>query len=279
MNKLAVIAGLMLACLAALATARAEEGMWTFDNLPLKEMQDHYQFAPGADWLANVEHAALRLKGGCSASFVSADGLVLTNRHCVDECLAELSTPTKDYIDDGYYARSGEQELRCPDVEADELEASADVTDQVAAKLKDLSGDAYAEAFASVSARLEQDCADGDTRRWNCQLVDLYHGGRYALYKYRRYQDLRLVFAPESAIADFGGDPDNFNFPRYCLDAALLRAYDRDQPVQGPYLRFASSGPADGELVFTAGNPGATERGWTVAELKTLRDDDIMPTL
>jgi len=279
MNRVALIAGLLMVCFFAPATARAEEGMWTFDNLPLKEMQDHYRFTPSEDWLVNLEHAALRLKGGCSASFVSAEGLILTNRHCIEECLAELSMPSRDYVNDGYYARGHDQELRCPDVEADQLESSADVTDKVAAGLKGLTGDDYAEAFASVSARLEQDCADGDPRRWNCELVDLYHGGRYALYKYRRYQDLRLVFAPESAIADFGGDPDNFNFPRYCLDAALLRAYDRDQPVQDVYLHFAARDPAAGELVFTAGNPGATERGWTLTELAALRQDDITPTL
>ena len=253
--------------------------MWTFDNLPIKEIQDHYQFTPSAEWIAHVEHAALRLKDGCSASFVSADGLILTNRHCVDECLADLSTPSRDYIDDGYSAHSRDQELHCAEMEVDELAESTDVTDKVADGLKDLSGNAYAEAFAAVSGRLEQDCANGDARRWNCQVVDLYHGGRYALYKYRRYQDVRLVFAPESAIADFGGDPDNFNFQRYCLDAALLRVYDRDQPVKGEYLHFADREPTEGELVFTAGNPGATERGLTVAELKALRDDDIMPTL
>ena len=277
MNRVAVL--VCFFCLAVSAAAHAEEGMWTFDNLPLKEMQDRYQFTPSSDWLAHVERAALRLKAGCSAAFVSADGLIITNRHCVDNCIAQLSTPAKDYIGAGFYARGREQELRCPDMEIDELEATSDVTARVAEVLKGRSGDDYAEGFATVSGRLEQDCADGDTRRWNCQVVDLYHGGRYALYKYRRYQDVRLVFAPESAIADFGGDPDNFNFPRYCLDVALLRAYDRDQPVHAEYLHFASRDPAEGELVFTAGNPGTTERGWTVAELKALRDDDIMPAL
>ena len=262
-----------------LGAARGDEGMWTFDNLPLKEMQDHYQFSPTTDWLAHVERAALRLKSGCSASFVSADGLLLTNRHCVDDCIAQLSSPSRDYIDLGYYAHAREEEKRCPELEVDELEATADVTGKMAEQLKGLTGDEYASAFASASARLEQDCADGDARHWNCQVVDLYHGGRYVLYKYSRYQDVRLVFAPEGAIADFGGDPDNFNFPRYSLDAALLRAYDRDQPVKSEYLKFAAHGPVDGELVLTAGNPGYTERGWTVAELKTLRDDDIMPAL
>lgn len=274
-----VAALICLVSLLALGAAQGEEGMWTFDNLPLKEMKDHYQFSPSADWLAHVERSALRLKSGCSAAFVSADGLLLTNRHCVDDCIAQLSSPTHDYIDAGYYSHGRDEEERCPELEIDELEATEDVTSKMAGELKGLTGDDYASAFASASARLEQDCADGDARRWNCQVVDLYHGGRYALYKYRRYQDVRLVFAPEDAIADFGGDPDNFNFPRYSLDVALLRAYDRDQPVKSEYLKFATHGPADGELVLTAGNPGYTERGWTVAELKTLRDDDIMPAL
>lgn len=279
MNRVAVSAMLLCTCVGAFVSARAEEGMWTFDNLPLKEMQGRYQFTPGADWLAHVQHAALRLKDGCSASFVSAEGLVLTNQHCIEECIAQLSTPKHDYTSDGFYARSREQEQRCPEMEIDELTDTLDVTERMTGALQGLTGEDYADAFRSISGRLEQDCADGDARRWSCEVVDLYHGGRYALYKYRRYQDVRLVFTPENAVAKFGGDPDNFNFPRYSLDVALLRAYDRDRPVQSEFLRFAPRDPVEGELVFTAGNPGATERGRTMAELESLRDDDIGPTL
>jgi hypothetical protein len=180
---------------------------------------------------------------------------------------------------DGFFAYTRDDEHRCPEMTVEQLTDIKDVTAEVSKSLKGLSGDAYTDALRGISSSLEQGCADGDTRRWNCELVDLYHGGRYALYKYRRYQDVRLVFTPEYAIAGFGGDPDNFNFPRYSLDVALLRAYDRDQPVQSEYLPVAGHPPTDGELVFTAGNPGNTERGRTVAELKSLRDDDITPSL
>ncbi|HEX2668284.1 MAG TPA: S46 family peptidase [Gammaproteobacteria bacterium] len=279
MIKAALSAFLMCLCIGLAAGARAEEGMWTFDNLPLKEMQSQYQFNPTADWLTHVQHAALRLKDGCSAAFVSGDGLVITNQHCVAECIAQVSTPKRDYTLNGFFARTAEEETRCPEMELDQLTDTQDVTAQVAKALKARDGDEYTGALRDVSSHLEQDCADGDTRRWSCEVVNLYHGGRYQLYKYRRYQDVRLVFTPEYAIAGFGGDPDNFNFPRYSLDVALLRAYDRGKPVQGEYLGLAPGGPDDGELVFTAGNPGRTERGRTLAELTSLRDDDITPAL
>jgi hypothetical protein len=279
MNKLFII--VLLSCLGAglACSAQGDEGMWTFDDLPLKEMQTQYQFMPSADWLAHLQHAALRLKEGCSASFVSADGLILTNQHCIADCIAQISTPKHDFTQDGFFAMTRDAEQRCPEMTVEQLTDTKDVTAEVSKSLKGLSGDSYTEALRGISSRLEEECADGDSRMWSCELVDLYHGGRYCLYKYRRYQDVRLVFTPENAIAGFGGDPDNFNFPRYSLDVALLRAYDRGQPVQSEYLPLATHTPAEGELVFTAGNPGTTERGRTVVELKTLRDDDITPAL
>jgi len=279
MNRIAAIAWLLCLCGGFAAIGHADEGMWTFDNLPLKEMQSQYQFTPSADWLAHVQHAALRSKDGCSAAFVSADGLVITNQHCIGECLASISTPKRDYTLDGFYAYTRDQELRCPQMEMEQLTDTHDVTAEVSKSLKGLSGDDYVDAFRSISSRLEQGCADGDTRRWSCEVVDLYHGGRYVLYKYRRYQDLRLVFTPEYAVAAFGGDPDNFNFPRYSLDVALLRAYDRDQPVKPEYLTLSTQAPREGELVFAAGNPGTSARGRTLAELTGLRDDDLTPAL
>ena len=279
MNRVSLGAFLLCLGIGLMGSARAEEGMWTFDNLPLKEMQSQYQFTPSAEWLAHLQHAALRLKDSCSAAFVSAAGLILTNQHCIADCIAEVSTPKHDYTLDGYSAYNRDQELRCPQLTVEQLTDTRDVTAEVSKSLQGLSGDAYTDAFRSVSSRLEQECADGDSRHWSCELVDFYHGGRYALYKYRRYSDLRLVFTPEYAIASFGGDPDNFNFPRYSLDVALLRAYDRDQPVQSEYLPLAQHTPAEGELVFTAGNPGNTERGRTLAELTALRDDDLTPGL
>ncbi len=220
--------------------------------------------------------------GGCSGVFVSAaDGLlILTNRHCVEGCIAQISsTKLGDYIREGFYAQTGEQETRCPEVEVDQLTDSHDVTVQVQASIKGLTGERYSAALRNVSGKLEDGCSDGEAEQWSCEVVDLYHGGRYSLYKYRRYQDVRLVFSPENAIANFGGDPDNFNFPRYSLDVAMLRAYARGKPVHGEYLQLAPLAPRAGELVFTAGNPGYTERRQSVAELKSLRDDYLVPSL
>ena len=272
----AVFAGL---CLCAALPLKADEGMWTFDNLPIKEIQSEYGYAPSSAWLTHVQHAALRISDGCSGAFVSADGLLLTNRHCVDGCIAQISTPKQDYTREAFYALTPQQETRCPEMEADELVQISDVTPEVQDALKGESGDRYFGALRAVSGKLEDGCNDGDPAKWSCQVVDLYHGGRYALYKYRRFEDVRLVFTPESAIASFGGDPDNFNFPRYSLDAAILRAYEDGKPVHSEYLQLAGSAPHDGELVFTAGNPGSTERSWTLAELKSLREDDLIPSL
>ena len=279
MIKVAALACLFASFLGLGSVAFADEGMWTFDNLPVKEMQAQYKFTPSAEWLAHVQHAALRVKDGCSAAFVSGDGLIITNQHCIGECLASLSSPKHDYTTDGFYAYTRDQELHCPQMEMEQLTDTRDVTSEVSKRLKGLSGDDYVDAFRDVSSDLEQDCADGDPRRWSCEVVDLYHGGRYALYKYRRYQDLRLVFTPEYAVAAFGGDPDNFNFPRYSLDVALLRAYDHGQPVHSEYLALSSTTPSVGELVFAAGSPGSTDRGRTLAELKAFRDDNLTPAL
>ena len=275
-----VLAGLFAAlCLGAMLPLQAEEGMWTFDNLPIKEMQSQYGFTPSQDWLQHVQLAAVRISDGCSGAFVSVDGLILTNRHCVDSCIAQISSAKADYTRQGFYAETEEQEARCPEMEVDQLTATKDVTAAVQVSVKGLDGERYSDALRSVSGRLEDDCNEGEPTIWSCQVVDLYHGGRYALYKYRRYQDVRMVFTPESAIANFGGDPDNFNFPRYSLDVAVLRAYERDKPVHTEYLSLAGRAPGDGELVFTAGNPGSTDRNETVAELKSLRDDDLVPSM
>ena len=275
-----VLAGLFAAlCLGAMLPLQAEEGMWTFDNLPIKEMQSQYGFTPSQDWLQHVQLAAVRISDGCSGAFVSVDGLILTNRHCVDSCIAQISSAKADYTRQGFYAETEEQEARCPEMEVDQLTATKDVTAAVQVSVKGLDGERYSDALRSVSGRLEDDCNEGEPTIWSCQVVDLYHGGRYALYKYRRYQDVRMVFTPESAIANFGGDPDNFNFPRYSLDVAVLRAYERDKPVHTEYLSLAGHAPGDGELVFTAGNPGSTDRNETVAELKSLRDDDLVPSM
>ncbi len=279
MKRFLLLSLLVGLCLGAALPLQAEEGMWTFDNLPMQEMQSQYGFTPSGDWLQHVQFAAVRISGGCSGVFVSADGLILTNRHCVEGCIAQISSTKEDYIREGFYAQTGEQETRCAEMEVDQLTDTHDVTAQVQGSIKGLTGEHYSSALRSISGKLEDGCTDGEAAQWSCEVVDLYHGGRYSLYKYRRYQDVRLVFTPESAIANFGGDPDNFNFPRYSLDVAMLRAYARGGPAHSEYLQLAARAPRDGELVFTAGNPGYTERRQTVVELKSLRDDYLVPSL
>ncbi|HEV7779383.1 MAG TPA: S46 family peptidase, partial [Luteibacter sp.] len=201
----AVIAALL--CV-GIGSACADEGMWTLDHLPVKQMQDRYGFTPSEQWIDLVQHAAVRLAEGCSGSFVSADGLVMTNHHCANSCLSQLSK-NANYMADGYAAK-GEDEPRCPEVELNQLDKITDVTDRVNAATKGKDGAGRTKAERAINSAIEQECVGGDAGKWRCDVVTLYHGGRYALYRYRRYQDVRLVFAPEQGIAFFGGDPDNF---------------------------------------------------------------------
>jgi hypothetical protein len=262
------------------SVAHADEGMWTLDNLPLKQLQQDYGFAPSAAWQDRVLHASLRMAQGCSGSFVSADGLVMTNHHCAEQCISQLSSPEHDFVANGFVGIRDGAERACPELEFDQLESIADVTPRVSAATGDKSGAQRISAERSVTSAIEQECnAGGDAKVIRCDVVSLYHGGRYALYKYRRYQDVRLVFAPEAAIAAFGGDPDNFNFPRFDLDVTFLRVYVDGRPAHTDFFPFSKSGPKAGDLVFVVGNPGGTERNDTVAQLIALRSDFLTPFL
>jgi Peptidase S46 len=204
---------------------------------------------------------------------VSRFGLVQTNHHCASACIEQLSTAGRDLIAAGFYAREAKDEVRCPDVEANQLVAITDVTARVKAAVVGKDGSAFAAAMKAVRAAIAKRCSSDDAAV-RCDVVDLYHGGRYHLYKYRRYQDVRLVFAPEKAIAFFGGDPDNFEFPRYNLDVTYLRVYADGVPLdtRANYLRYAAHDAAPGDLTFTAGHPGSTDRPDTVAHLAFRRD-------
>ena len=258
-------------------TALADEGMWTYDNFPAATVQQRHGQKIDAAWLDRVRQATVRL-AGCTASFVSKDGLILTNHHCITSCLAENSSKAKSLLDDGFHARTREQEIRCGTQVADVLVGMQDVTEALAVATRGLDDRAANEARKRKLTELEQACEQGGSIK--CQSVALYNGGQYFLYKYRRYTDVRLVFAPEAAIAAFGGDPDNFQFPRWCLDMGLLRAYEGGKPVQVPQpLRIDFRGPAKDELVFVSGHPGSTDRLLTVAQLQRLRDSDLPPAL
>lgn len=256
--------------------ASADEGMWTFDHFPSATVKQQYGFAPDKAWLDHVRRASVRIAGGCSAGLVSPEGLVMTNHHCVHSCIEQLSSAKRDYVKSGFFAKSHDEEMRCPAMEIDQLVDIKDVTAEVQGATKGVPDVRFFEAQKAKMSELEKTCA-GDADDIRCEVVSLYHGGRFDLYRYRRYQDVRLVFAPEFQIAFFGGDLDNFTFPRYNLDVGFLRLYGPDgKPVQTPdFLRWSTENAKAGDLAFVAGNPGTTSRLFTVAQLEFERDVEL----
>ena len=263
----------VLIVLLPLAPATADEGLWTFDAFPADRVEKAYGFAPDQAWLDHVRLASVRLARGCSGSFVSPLGLVQTNHHCARDCIAQLSTPTDDLIELGFYAKTLQNERKCPDIEVDQLTAISDVTPRVDAATAGRDGKARVDAKQAVEATIARECSGVDPNI-RCDVVELYNGGIYNLYRYRRYQDVRLVFAPEAAVAFFGGDLENYEFPRYELDVAYLRVYADDRPLDttANFLRYAARDVQLGDLTFTSGNPGRTSRLDTVAQLAFERD-------
>ncbi|MBN1206845.1 MAG: S46 family peptidase [Myxococcaceae bacterium] len=266
MKRLVVIAALVGAL-----PALAEEGMWTYNNFPSAKVKQQYGFEPSQQWLDKVRLSSARLAGGCSASFVSANGLVMTNHHCARGCIEQLSTGEKDYIANGFYAKTQADETQCPAMEVNQLSEIVDVTERLNTATQGLTGKPYNDTLKAEMSKIEKECATSAQVR--CDVVTLYQGGRYNLYKYRRFQDVRLVFAPEHAIAFFGGDPDNFEFPRYDLDVTFLRVYQDGKPAPTEHhFKWSRAGVKEGELTFISGHPGRTSRGLTVAELEYQRD-------
>jgi hypothetical protein len=260
----------VIVAIPAMQPASADEGMWTFDNFPAAKVKQLYGTDITPAWLDSVRAATVRIPG-CSASFVSPDGLILTNHHCVSTCLSQQSTPTNDRLRDGYIAISRTGETRCETQTADVLVGTEDITARVNAAAANLNDQAANEARRRTLTSLEQACeqAAPKAQPLKCESAKLYEGGQYFLYKYKRYTDVRMVFAPESAIASFGGDPDNFQFPRWNLDFSLLRAYENGKPAATPSFRKINwNGPAANEVVFVPGFPGSTDRLLTVAELE-----------
>lgn len=262
-----------LSSLVLATPALADEGMWTFNNFPSAEVKKKYGFEPTKEWLDQVRLASVRIAGGCSASLVSADGLVMTNHHCARTCIENLSgLQKKDFNRDGFFAKTLADEPKCPAMEMNQLVEITDVTRRVQDATKNVAGDKFADAQKAEIAKIEKECATSDEFR--CDVVTLYRGGKYDLYKYRRFQDVRLVMAPEDQIAFFGGDPDNFMFPRYDLDMTFVRIYGTDgKPLKNDtYFKWSAAGAKEGDLTFVSGNPGGTSRGLTVSQLEDDRD-------
>jgi hypothetical protein len=272
-----LIAGLVTL---AVVPALADEGMWTFDNFPSAAVRTQYGVNIDQAWLDRVRQSAVRLSTGCSASVVSGQGLVLTNHHCVAGCAQDLSTAERNYVDTGYLTAARGEERQCPGMQAEILTTIGDVTPRVNAATAGKNGQEFTRARDAAVAAIEKDSCAGREATHRCQVISLYQGGQYKLYTFRKYADVRLVFAPESDMAFFGGDPDNFNFPRYDLDASFVRLYENGRPVATPaHLRWSTAPPRDGEPVFVVGNPGATNRLWTEAQLATQRDLVLMDTI
>jgi hypothetical protein len=266
---------ILLFCLAAPPALFAGEGMWTFDNPPVKVLEEQFRFTPTREWLDKVRLASVRFMDGGSGSFVSADGLMITNHHVGSTCIQNLSTADKDYISLGFLSPSRAQEPPCPGYEVDVLFKMEDVTAKVLGTVTAAMTDQdAAKARKAASARLEAECATASGLR--CEVVTFYGGGEFQLYQYKKYTDVRLVFAVEEQTAFFGGDPDNFTFPRHDVDVAIFRAYENGKPAHpASYLKWSTAGAGDGELVFIPGNPGATARLETVAQLAAERDTDL----
>ncbi|HYD52379.1 MAG TPA: S46 family peptidase [Gemmatimonadaceae bacterium] len=251
--------------------------MWTFDAPPLEYWKRTYGFNATQEWLDHVRLSAVRIPG-CSASLVSANGLVMTNHHCARECVASSSTSDSNYIETGFSARTQAEEKSCRGFYADQLQQITNVTDRIRKAVTATTPAQQVEQRTAAIAAIEKECqTSADV---HCQVVTFYQGGMYSLYRYKRWNDVRLVMAPEGQIAFYGGDPDNFTFPRYDLDLTLLRVYENGQPLQPQhYLKWSAAGAKEGELVFVTGNPGSTGRMLTLAQMQYLRDVQYPATL
>jgi len=260
--------------------AAADEGMWTFDNPPLKQLKEKYGFEPTKEWLDHVRLASVRFNDGGSGSFVSPRGLVITNHHVAAGQLQKASTPQIDYLKNGFYAKTPAEEIKCPDLELNVLVSYENVTDRIRGAVK--AGMSQQDAIAARRAEIARITKESvEATKLRSDVVTLYQGGEYWLYRYKKYTDVRIVAAPEKQAAFFGGDPDNFTYPRYDLDFTLMRVYENNQPIDTSkqYLKWNAKGAGAGELVFVSGHPGRTERLFTVAQLETQRDYQIPATL
>ncbi len=265
----------ILAAFIAGGALRADEGMWLFSAAPRAQIKAKYGFDLTDAWLDHVRLSSVRFNSGGSASFVSADGLVLTNHHVAADSLQKMGSKEKNILRDGFYAKTQADEIKANDLEVNVLQSIEDVTARInAAVPSNLSGADAALARRKIIAEVEKESKDKTGLR--SDVVTLYQGGAYHLYRFKRYTDIRLVFAPDQQIAFYGGDPDNFEYPRYCLDVTFFRVYEHGQPIASAnFLKWSANGAAEGELTFVSGHPGSTRRLLTIAELEYLRDNQV----
>lgn len=277
MRFLATSLAIALLVLSSLAGSRvsADEGMWLFNDLPKERLQERYDFLPTEQWAEHLRSSSVRFNSGGSGSFVSSDGLVLTNHHVASDTLYKLSTPERNIITTGFLAKTPEEELKSPDLELNQLVSIEDVTVQVDnAVTEEMSAEEAAKARRAAITKIETESLEATGLR--SDVITLYGGAVYHLYRYKKFTDIRLVWAPETKAAFFGGDADNFEYPRYCLDATLMRVYEDGKPAKlEHFLQWSDTPVASGDLVFVSGNPGRTQRIFTVAALKFLRDDRL----
>lgn len=268
-------------CLAFAATtlvlspAFADEGMWLFNNPPLKQLKEKYKFEPTPQWLEHLQKSSVRFNSGGSGSFVSSTGLAITNHHVGLDTLQKISTEKNNYVRDGFYAKTQKDEVKATDLELNVLDSIEDVTDRVKAAVpSSMSPEEAAKARANAIAQIEKESREKTGLR--SDVVTLYQGGQFHLYRYKRYDDVRLVFAPEEQIAFYGGDPDNFEYPRFDLDICIFRAYENGKPAKiEHFLKWNPNGPKDGELTFVSGHPGRTDRQLSTSDLTELRDAEV----
>jgi hypothetical protein len=271
---------LLVFALTFATAARADEGLWPFDMVPKDAIAKAHNVTLTDAWLDHLRLSTVRISAGGTGSFVSSTGLILTNHHVASDCIAKIASSSHNYMDEGFNATRDGGEAKCPDMAVDVLIATEDVSDKVRAAKQPAMSDADANvAMKAKMGELEKACTEKNEHGMSeavsarCEVVTLYAGGKYHLYTYRRYTDIRLVFAPEAAIAFFGGDPDNFTYPRFDLDMALFRAYSGNKPIAPEhYLKWSTQGPKDGEAAFVSGNPSSTKRLATVAQLEQIRD-------
>jgi hypothetical protein len=273
MKRFLMLLGLLCSLFLA-SFAPADEGMWLYNAFPAEKVQARYGFAPNQQWLDHLRLSSVRFNNGGSGSFVSPEGLTFTNHHVGAECIQQLSSSGNDYMKSGFYAKAQAEEGKCPDLELNQLVGIEDVTPKVHDAVKPGMSPADAsQAQRAAMAAIEQDCVK--STRLRCDVVTLYSGEVYNLYKYKKYTDVRLVFAPEQQTAYYGGDPDNFTYPRYDLDIAFFRVYENGKPAHiDNYLRWSRTGARDGDLIFVSGHPGSTGRLLTLSQLELLRDID-----